>query len=70
MLTDTEKDNFVDHYFVITAMSVDYFSTNISYWNNAQSCSTASVVPAGRQLLAQLRVQAQEHMLWEFPAVF
>lgn len=62
-LSGIEKDNFVDHYCVITVISVNYFSTRTWCWKDAQRapCSTASVTPAGRLLLTQAHVHAQAH---------
>lgn len=62
-LAGTEKNNFVDHYCAIIVISVNSFSTHASRWKDAQraACSTASVTPAGRPLLTQVRVHAQVH---------
>lgn len=62
-LAGTEKDNFVDHYCVITVISINCFSIHAFCWKDAQraSGSTASVTPAGRLLLTQAHVHAQAH---------
>lgn len=62
-LTGIEKDNFVDHYCVITVISGNYFSTPTSRWKDAQGapCSAASATLAGRLLPAQSHGHAAAH---------
>lgn len=67
LLTDIERDNFVDHYCVITVISSNYLSTPTSCWKDAQGapCSAASATLAGRLLPAQTHGQAAAHAhLW------
>lgn len=63
LLTGIEKDNFVDHYCVITVISGNYFSTPTSCWKDAQGapCSAASATLAGRLLPAHAHGHAAAH---------
>lgn len=60
-----KKDNFEDHYRVITVISFNYLSIHTSCWKDAHRapCSAASVTPAGRLQPTQARVPTRAHLL-------